>query len=142
MAESFDVDLQNEPEEANYQNIKGYYGNLSYLMRVLTIHELRQDFYQYFISLKSIYTWTAPYFRDDPKKKIAKGLKNIKEKIIEVERQASYNLVKSNKTMLELDEDLSNVKLDMVEEMKHANLLIGVREKGSDWLAWKSGEVA
>lgn len=133
MAESFEVDLQNEPEEANYQNIKGYYGNLSYLMRVLTIQELRQDFYNYFIALKSLYTWTSPYFRETPNKDIAKSLKKIKEKIIEIERQANFNQVKSHKTSLELDDDLSECKLAIVDEMKHANLLIGVREKGSDW---------
>lgn len=133
MAESFEVDSPNaDTEEASYSNTTGFYGNLSFLMRHLTQCELIGDFYQQFIDLRSLFSWSEGFFPEKESEIGEKKLKVIQDKIMQAEKEKEYNQIKARQTLKTVTDDLYDAKKFIVRQMIKANLLITRREKGSD----------
>lgn len=131
MAEQFEA-FDKEAEEASWANGRGFYHLLSGLMRSLSIHELNQDHINQYLTLDNLFTWTSTFYREKEKEKCEKILTAIKKKLIDAEKESKYNPIKSKQTLMEGTDKIREAKLLIVQEMKHSNLLITVREKGSD----------
>lgn len=123
-----------EGTEANWSNVNGFYQTLSRLLNTITFHEFRSNTYEYWRSLRSLYSWTAPYFKDKPRLELDKKIREIKNHIEQYNKHTQNGAIKLAQEEYETAEELLyQTKILLVEQMRDANLLIGVREKGSDW---------